>query len=94
MNAITALSGSGPAFQYLIMEIVRGCGGASGIASRHLALTLVAQTAVGADRRWCRRRVGIRRRLRDDVTTPAGCKIGGLLDVGGWEDSECAGSGD
>jgi pyrroline-5-carboxylate reductase len=76
-NAITALSGSGPAYQYLIMEAFADAGVRVGLP-RHLALTLVAQTAVGAARM-----VQVSGRhpaaLRDDVTTPAGCTIGGLL---------------
>ena len=76
-NAITALSGSGPAYQYLIMEAFADAGVRVGLP-RQLALMLVAQTAVGAAKM-----VQITGRhpaaLRDDVTTPAGCTIGGLL---------------
>ncbi|MBV9507244.1 MAG: pyrroline-5-carboxylate reductase [Acidobacteriia bacterium] len=76
-NAITALSGSGPAYQYLIMEAFADAGVRVGLP-RQLALTLVAQTAVGAAKM-----VQVTGRhpaaLRDDVTTPAGCTIGGLL---------------
>lgn len=76
-NAITALSGSGPAYQYLIMEAFADAGVRVGLP-RQLALTLVAQTAVGAARM-----VQVSGRhpaaLRDDVTTPAGCTIGGVL---------------
>jgi pyrroline-5-carboxylate reductase len=76
-NAITALSGSGPAYQYLIMEALADAGVRVGLP-RHLALTLVAQTALGAARMVLttgRHPAS----LRDDVTTPAGCTIGGLL---------------
>jgi pyrroline-5-carboxylate reductase len=76
-DAITALSGSGPAYQYLIMESFADAGVRVGLP-RHMALRLVAQTAVGAARM-----VQVSGRhpaaLRDDVTTPAGCTIGGLL---------------
>ncbi|HEX4275367.1 MAG TPA: pyrroline-5-carboxylate reductase [Bryobacteraceae bacterium] len=76
-DAITALSGSGPAYQYLIMESFADAGVRVGLP-RHMALKLVAQTAVGAARM-----VQVSGRhpaaLRDDVTTPAGCTIGGLL---------------
>jgi pyrroline-5-carboxylate reductase len=76
-DAITALSGSGPAYQFLIMEAMADAGVRVGLP-RGLALTLVAQTAVGAGRM-----VQLLGRhpaaLRDDVTTPAGCTIGGLL---------------
>ena len=76
-NAVTALSGSGPAYQYLIMEAFADAGVRVGLP-RHLALTLVAQTAVGAAKmvQTTGRHPAA---LRDDVTTPAGCTIGGLL---------------
>ena len=76
-NGITALSGSGPAYQYLIMEAMADAGVRVGLP-RQLALTLVAQTALGAARMV----LATGRHpasLRDDVTTPAGCTIGGLL---------------
>lgn len=76
-DAITALSGSGPAYQYLIMEAMADAGVRVGLP-RELALTLVAQTALGAARmvQTSGRHPAA---LRDDVTTPAGCTIGGLL---------------
>jgi len=76
-NAVTALSGSGPAYQYLIMEAMADAGVRVGLP-RQLALTLVTQTAVGAARmvQTSGRHPAA---LRDDVTTPAGCTIGGLL---------------
>jgi pyrroline-5-carboxylate reductase len=76
-NAITALSGSGPAYQFLIMEAFADAGVRVGLP-RQLALTLVAQTALGAARMVLttgRHPAS----LRDDVTTPAGCTIAGLL---------------
>jgi pyrroline-5-carboxylate reductase len=76
-NAITALSGSGPAYQYLIMEAFADAGVRVGLP-RHLALTLVAQTAVGAAK-MVQSTGRHPAALRDDVTTPAGCTIGGLL---------------
>lgn len=76
-NAITALSASGPAYQFLIMEALADAGVRVGLP-RQLALTLVAQTALGAARMVLTsgRHPAA---LRDDVTTPAGCTIGGLL---------------
>lgn len=76
-NAITALSGSGPAYQYLIMESFADAGVRVGLP-RQLALTLVAQTAVGAAK-MVQATGRHPAALRDDVTTPAGCTIGGLL---------------
>ncbi len=76
-NAVTALSGSGPGYQFLIMEALADAGVRVGLP-RHLALTLVAQTALGAARMVLE--TGRHpASLRDDVTTPAGCTIGGLL---------------
>lgn len=76
-NAITALSGSGPAYHYLIMEAMADAGVRVGLP-RDLALALVAQTTLGAARmvQTSGRHPAA---LRDDVTTPAGCTIGGLL---------------
>jgi pyrroline-5-carboxylate reductase len=76
-DAITALSGSGPAYQYLIMEALADAGVRVGLP-RQLALTLVAQTVLGAAKMV----LATGRHpaaLRDDVTTPAGCTIAGLL---------------
>ena len=76
-NAVTALSGSGPAYNFLIMEALADAGVRVGLP-RQLALILVAQTALGAARMV----LSTGRHpaaLRDDVTTPAGCTIGGLL---------------
>jgi pyrroline-5-carboxylate reductase len=76
-NAVTALSGSGPAYQFLIMEALADAGVRVGLP-RQLALTLVAQTALGAARMVLdsgRHPAA----LRDDVTTPAGCTIAGVL---------------
>jgi len=76
-NAVTALSGSGPGYQFLIMEALADAGVRVGLP-RQLALTLVAQTALGAARMV----LSTGRHpaaLRDDVTTPAGCTIAGLL---------------
>ncbi len=76
-NAVTALSASGPAYQYLIMEAFADAGVRVGLP-RHLALKLVAQTAVGAAK-MVQATGRHPAALRDDVTTPAGCTIAGLL---------------
>jgi pyrroline-5-carboxylate reductase len=76
-NAITALSGSGPAYMYLVLEALADAGVRVGLP-RDLALQLVAQTMLGSARMVLdtgRHPAS----LRDDVTTPAGCTIGGLL---------------
>jgi pyrroline-5-carboxylate reductase len=76
-NAITALSGSGPAYMYLVMEALADAGVRVGLP-RDLALTLVAQTMLGSARMVLETNRHPAA-LRDDVTTPAGCTIGGLL---------------
>lgn len=76
-NAITALSGSGPAYQYLIMEALADAGVRVGLP-RQLALMLVAQTVLGSAK-MVQTTGRHPAELRDDVTTPAGCTIGGLM---------------
>lgn len=76
-NAITALSGSGPAYMYLVMEALADAGVRVGLR-RDLALTLVAQTMMGSAKMVLETNRHPAS-LRDDVTTPAGCTIGGLL---------------
>jgi pyrroline-5-carboxylate reductase len=76
-NAVTALSGSGPAYMFLMMEALADAGVRVGVP-RDLALQLVAQTMLGSARMVLE--TGRHpASLRDDVTTPAGCTIGGLL---------------
>jgi pyrroline-5-carboxylate reductase len=76
-NAITALSGSGPAYMYLVMEALADAGVRVGLP-RDLAMELVAQTMLGSAR-MVQETGRHPAALRDDVTTPAGCTIGGLL---------------
>jgi pyrroline-5-carboxylate reductase len=76
-NAITALSGSGPAYMYLVIEALADAGVRVGLR-RDLALQLAAQTMLGSARMVLdtgRHPAS----LRDDVTTPAGTTIGALL---------------
>lgn len=77
LNAVTALSGAGPAYFYLMMEALADGGVRVGLP-RDVALRLVSQTALGAAMmvQASERHPAA---LRDDVTTPAGCTIGGLL---------------
>jgi pyrroline-5-carboxylate reductase len=76
-NAVTALSGSGPAYMYLMMEALADAGVRVGLP-RDLALQLVAQTMLGSARMVLETNRHPAS-LRDDVTTPAGCTIGGVL---------------
>lgn len=76
-DAVTALSGSGPGYLYLILEALADAGVRVGLP-RQVALTLVSQTMLGAATMV----LSTKRHpaaLRDDVTTPAGCTIGGIL---------------
>src|SRR6185503_9811384 len=62
---------------YLVLEALADAGVRVGLR-RDLALTLVAQTMMGSAKMV----LDTNRHpasLRDDVTTPAGCTIGGLL---------------
>jgi len=76
-NAITALSASGPAYMYLMMEALADAGVRVGLP-RDKALMLVAQAMLGAAK-MVQETGRHPAALRDDVTTPAGCTIGGLL---------------
>jgi pyrroline-5-carboxylate reductase len=77
MDAVTGLSASGPAFIYLIMESLADGGVMVGLP-RKVAMDLVIQTVMGAAQM-----MEITGRhpasLKDDVTTPAGCTISGIL---------------
>lgn len=76
-DAVTSLSGSGPAYVYLMMEALVDGGVRVGLP-RQAALQIVSQTLLGAATmvQQSKRHPAA---LRDDVTTPAGCTIGALL---------------
>lgn len=76
-DAVTGLSGSGPAYMYLIMEALADGGVRVGLP-REAALRIVAQTLLGAAT-MVQQSGRHPASLRDDVTTPAGCTIGALL---------------
>jgi pyrroline-5-carboxylate reductase len=76
-DAITGLTGSGPAYLYLIMEALADGGVRVGLP-REVALKVVAQTVLGAAT-MVQKSHRHPAALRDDVTTPAGCTIGALL---------------
>jgi pyrroline-5-carboxylate reductase len=79
MDAITALSASGPAFVFVILESLAEAGVKVGLP-REMATTLVAQTLFGSA--LLALETGHHPALlKDAVTTPAGCTIEGLMEL-------------
>jgi pyrroline-5-carboxylate reductase len=75
MDSVTGLSASGPAFVYIIIESLAEAGVKVGLP-RELATELAAQTVLGAASMVIE--TGEHpARLKDAVTTPAGCTIDG-----------------
>jgi len=83
MDAVTGLSGSGPAYIFLIIEALSDAGVKVGL-SRKVAQLLAAQTVLGAARMVLEthKHPG---ELKDMVTSPGGTAIAGLhtLEAGG-----------
>jgi pyrroline-5-carboxylate reductase len=77
MDAVTSLNGSGPAFAYVFLEAM--CDGAVRMGLRRdAAMEIAAQMFQGAARMVLQ--TGEHpAALKDQVTTPAGCTIAGLL---------------
>ena len=79
LDAVTGLSGSGPAFIYIILEALAEAGVKVGLP-RDVATLLAAQTTYGAARMVLE--TGEHpAMLKDAVTTPAGCTADGLLEL-------------
>ena len=79
MDAVTGLSGSGPAFLYIILEALAEAGVNVGLP-RDIATLLAAQTTYGAARMVLE--TGAHPALlKDEVTTPAGCTVDGILEL-------------
>lgn len=77
MDGATGLSGCGPAYVYLIIEALSEAGVKVGLP-RETATQLAAQTLLGASKMVLDRGVHPAA-LKDEVTTPAGCTIDGLM---------------
>ncbi|MBN1574709.1 MAG: pyrroline-5-carboxylate reductase [Deltaproteobacteria bacterium] len=76
IDAVTALSGSGPAYVFMVIEAMADGGVKAGL-SRHIALKLAAQTVMGAAKMVIEtgRHPG---ELKDMVTSPGGTTIEAL----------------
>ena len=79
MDAVTGLSGSGPAFLYIIIEALAEAGVNVGLP-REVATLLAAQTTLGSAKMVLE--TGSHPALlKDAVTTPAGCTVDGILEL-------------
>lgn len=79
MDAVTGLSGCGPAYIYVVLESLTEGGIKVGLP-RDLATQLAAQTVMGAAKMLME--TGRHpASLKDEVTTPAGCTIDGLMEL-------------
>jgi pyrroline-5-carboxylate reductase len=79
MDAVTALSASGPAYIYIILESLAEAGVKVGLP-RDVATLLAAQTTLGASTVVLE--TGDHPALlKDAVTTPAGCTIDGIMEL-------------
>jgi pyrroline-5-carboxylate reductase len=79
MDAVTGLSGSGPAYMYIIIEALAEAGVKVGLP-RDIATQLAAQTAFGSAKMVLE--TGYHPALlKDAVTTPGGCTVDGVLEL-------------
>jgi len=79
MDAVTALSGSGPAYAYIIIESLAEGGVKTGLP-RELATTLAAQSMLGGAKMVLE--TGEHpAKLKDSVTTPAGVTMDAIMEL-------------
>jgi len=79
MDGVTALSASGPAYLYVVIESLAEAGVKLGIP-RDVSTLLAAQTMLGSSRMILESKAHPAL-LKDMVTTPAGCTIDGLMEL-------------
>lgn len=79
MDGVTALSASGPAYLYVVIESLAEAGVKLGIP-RDTSTLLAAQTMYGAAKMVLESKAHPAL-LKDMVTTPAGCTIDGLMEL-------------
>lgn len=79
MDGVTALSASGPAYLYVVIESLAEAGVKLGL-SREVSTLLAAQTMYGASLMVLESKAHPAL-LKDMVTTPAGCTIDGLMEL-------------
>jgi len=79
LDAVTALSGSGPAYIAILIDALVTAGLKVGLP-RDVAFKLATQTLVGTSRLLRETGMGITE-LRDAVTTPAGTTIAGIYEL-------------
>lgn len=77
MDAVTALSGSGPAYAYIMIEALAEGGVKVGLP-RSLSTVLAAQSLLGAAKMVLESNEHPAK-LKDEVTTPAGVTIDGIM---------------
>ncbi len=79
MDVVTALSGSGPAYSFMMIESLTDGGVRMGLP-RELARKLAAQSVLGGAKMVLK--TGLHPALlKDEVTTPAGVTIDGLMEL-------------
>lgn len=79
LDAVTGLSGCGPAYLYVVLESLTDAGIKVGLP-REVAKDLATQTVLGSAKML--QKTGKHpAALKDEVTTPAGCTIDGLMEL-------------